>query len=1139
MQKNGKKLLAWMLAASMVFSFSMPTQAAKKKPALSKKKAVITVGKILTLKVKNISKKTKVTWKSKNKKIATVSKKGKVKAKKAGTTKITARFRYQGKKYVKTCKVTVKKKKTVVVTNAPTKVPTKAPTQKPAVTPTATPTQKPGTPTVTPTQKPVVTPTATPTQKPGVPTATPTQKPVTPTVTPTTEPAEPTATATNEPAGPTVTPTADPDEPTATPTAEPTRVPGTPIPVTDPTKALLLDFEDGTNQYVTGRQGEEELTVVEGGYNDNYCLKVSNRVKNWAGPTIDITHNVTDFTTYKIEAYVKQTTGSNKTINCMWESMDYAGAMAYTTVQNVVAPNGTWTKVDATVVAPGDVSKLSLYFEMANYSNDFYVDNISITEKHLDMDAVLAAPSLKEAYANRFPMGCAVYSYNLQNPEILSFIKHHYSTVTFADELKPENLLNEEATKASEDGMPVINTDVIDKCLSLAQENDLSVRFHTLVWYSQTPDWYFCKNYTPEYDGTGTAKKNITNLVDKETMLARIESYVKQVITYAETNYPGVVYAYDVVNEVIDSNGCKLRTVSSSLYGAIFTDDDNTYITKSFEYAREAEKAANSSAKLFYNDFVGLASPGQMKAVVKYLADAKDAGNIDGLGMQAHQTNLGVTDGDNIKNALKLFQQNGYEVQITELDFASKDNSEAGNETLAAAYQKFMNIILQRMDDTTAPVNVSNVTFWNLTDLDTWLNSFYSDGSTYYPSLFDENYLPKKAFTALINLVNGVVEPTATPTVAPTATPTVTPTATPTATPTVDPDATPTPTPVITPTPEPTAEPEPAETKELDLAEGNIVISATGYTIGNAEETAFNGNYTISSTAQSATAYYILVTGGTHTITLNDLVCTSSESSPIKLSGDAKVNLILVGTSALTGSGYHAGIEVPSGCELTISGDGQLTALGGNESAGIGATSDGKTSSTLGRIIIRSGTIIACNTGRNAAGIGESRYAKGGGEIYIYGGNIYATSSGNGAGVGGGGTADASAKTMKIGIYGGIISAGGSTYAIGDGKSQSICEVTVTGGACYSTNSGKTMFGSTWETQDTYVGTEIDTTKLSGIQSVTIDGVDQGISSFFITAQAGTVNKRLKLNLYVEKGASHTIVVTDTNGEAHEYTVDA
>lgn len=38
MQKNGKKLLAWMLAASMVFSFSMPTQAAKKSLLYQRKK---------------------------------------------------------------------------------------------------------------------------------------------------------------------------------------------------------------------------------------------------------------------------------------------------------------------------------------------------------------------------------------------------------------------------------------------------------------------------------------------------------------------------------------------------------------------------------------------------------------------------------------------------------------------------------------------------------------------------------------------------------------------------------------------------------------------------------------------------------------------------------------------------------------------------------------------------------------------------------------------------------------------------------------------------------------------------------------------------------------------------------------------
>ena len=65
-----------------------------------------------------------------------------------------------------------------------------------------------------------------------------------------------------------------------------------------------------------------------------------------------------------------------------------------------------------------------------------------------------------------------------------------------------------------------------------------------------------------------------------------MQSYITQIIQYTETKYPGVVYAYDVVNEVINDNGCKLRTGTQSLYGAIFGEEDNTYITKAFEYAR-------------------------------------------------------------------------------------------------------------------------------------------------------------------------------------------------------------------------------------------------------------------------------------------------------------------------------------------------------------------------------------------------------------------------------------------------------------------------------------------------------------------------------------------------------------------------
>ncbi len=89
--------------------FAVIVQAASKKTHLKKTKITLTVSKAYTLKLldkkgKTISS-TKVKWKSANTKIATVSKKGKVTAKKKGKVKITAT--YKGKKY--TCTVTVKK----------------------------------------------------------------------------------------------------------------------------------------------------------------------------------------------------------------------------------------------------------------------------------------------------------------------------------------------------------------------------------------------------------------------------------------------------------------------------------------------------------------------------------------------------------------------------------------------------------------------------------------------------------------------------------------------------------------------------------------------------------------------------------------------------------------------------------------------------------------------------------------------------------------------------------------------------------------------------------------------------------------------------------------------------------------------
>lgn len=92
-----------MVAPSIVPGLAgVETVEAATKVKLNKTKVTLYVGKSVQLKVKGTTK--KVTWKSSNKKVATVTSKGKVTAKKKGKATITAKV--SGKKY--TCKVTVK-----------------------------------------------------------------------------------------------------------------------------------------------------------------------------------------------------------------------------------------------------------------------------------------------------------------------------------------------------------------------------------------------------------------------------------------------------------------------------------------------------------------------------------------------------------------------------------------------------------------------------------------------------------------------------------------------------------------------------------------------------------------------------------------------------------------------------------------------------------------------------------------------------------------------------------------------------------------------------------------------------------------------------------------------------------------------
>lgn len=86
---------------------------------LNKKSITLAVGDSKKLKVGNLPKKAKVTWKSSKKSVVSVSKKGKIKAKKKGKATIRCKITYGRKKKTRTlkCKVTAtgKKKKTTSV----------------------------------------------------------------------------------------------------------------------------------------------------------------------------------------------------------------------------------------------------------------------------------------------------------------------------------------------------------------------------------------------------------------------------------------------------------------------------------------------------------------------------------------------------------------------------------------------------------------------------------------------------------------------------------------------------------------------------------------------------------------------------------------------------------------------------------------------------------------------------------------------------------------------------------------------------------------------------------------------------------------------------------------------------------------
>lgn len=341
-------------------------------------------------------------------------------------------------------------------------------------------------------------------------------------------------------------------------------------------------------------------------------------------------------------------------------------------------------------------------------------------------DEVKNASALKDAFQHDFTIGVAVNSGGINDKEEMEFISKNFNSITMENAMKPEGLMDGMATENSEDGMPEIKTKELERILSTAQEHGLKLRGHCLVWHNQTPEWFFSKDYEPS-----------KGFVDKETMKKRMEAYIKKVLTYCQENYPGVVYAWDVVNEAVgDDNNYRTKSNWYEIY------EDESYITDAFTFAR---KYAAPDVKLFYNDYNEYI-PEKRETIMELLKGLHEKGLVDGMGMQSHW-DMGYPSAGMLQEALEEYGTiDGLEIQLTEIDMHNTDDSEEGYQKQAERYKEFFETILRAKR--TGKANITNVTVWGLTDDVSWLTGF--KGETSYPLLFDENYKQKPCFDSIL-----------------------------------------------------------------------------------------------------------------------------------------------------------------------------------------------------------------------------------------------------------------------------------------------------------------------------------------------------------------------------------------------------
>ena len=389
---------------------------------------------------------------------------------------------------------------------------------------------------------------------------------------------------------------------------------------------------------------------------------------------------------------------------------------------------------------------------------------------------------LKDIYGDYFKIGAACEKRSerfknneIGNPDKEALILEQFSSITCANELKPAYNMGYNSEDAKEDYLPFVINPFAKNMLDWAKEHGMKMRGHVLVWHSQCPKEAFCKGYKPVTIPTDPEKlkehpemKRFEKLdpscyVDRDTMLKRLKSYIYSLMEYMYKNgYMQTLYAWDVVNEAIELAD-KTETGLRNTYWYQVIGDDFMYWA--FKYAHDAvdEMAAKYAdvyslkpddtdtikPKLFYNDYNEFQPPKQDAIIAALKREGCGHGSIlgedliDGIGMQGH-----LSDNNNIeeyKKALLKYGELVREIHITELDVKCTARGVNREYYQAVFYKAFFEMLLEAKKNGT---NITSVTFWGLTDDNTWIRG--AD-----PLLFKGDLSKKRSFDALCYAVSG------------------------------------------------------------------------------------------------------------------------------------------------------------------------------------------------------------------------------------------------------------------------------------------------------------------------------------------------------------------------------------------------